>query len=134
MFVFTVGIAGSCKLFPALKFLTVLIFKNVINLLTCLLMPQFSALIVVIFFCRWVDGFSVFYVGENGLVYKHKMDRVSNWMIYVHFFVVKVLATFSKCLNYTSFLVYWFAFYSLLLLLLLHFFKVYVVKCLVYVC
>ena len=30
---------------------------------------------------RWMDGFSTFFVGEDGLVYKHKMDRVSQSMI-----------------------------------------------------
>ena len=30
---------------------------------------------------RWMDGFSTFYVGENGLVHKHVMDRVSNPMM-----------------------------------------------------
>jgi len=33
--------------------------------------------------CRWMDGFSTFYIGDDGLVYKHKMDRVSSVAIYI---------------------------------------------------
>ena len=30
-----------------------------------------------------MDGFSTFYIGDDGLVYKHKMDRVSSVAIYI---------------------------------------------------
>jgi len=37
--------------------------------------------IVFVWCDRWMDGFSTFFVSEDGLVYKHKMDRVSPLMI-----------------------------------------------------